>query len=89
MLTVPMRTHGFAYMAAILVRLIRSGHSYIEVPMPLQVRQHGQSKAFRLNNIVSVLRTLTALFWEVRIRDRRQYPGPMPHGGWETGLLSK
>lgn len=87
--TVPMRTHGFAYMAAILVRLIRSGHSYIEVPMPLQVRQHGQSKAFRLNNIVSVLRTLTALFWEVRIRDRRQYPGPIPHGGWQTGLLSK
>ncbi len=72
---VPMRTHGFAYMAAILVRLIRSGHTYVEVAMPLQARQHGRSKAFRLKNILSVLRTLGELFWEVRIRDRRKYAG--------------
>lgn len=72
---VPMRTHGFAYMAAILVRLIRSGHTYVEVPMPLQARQHGRSKAFRPKNILSVLRTLAELFWEVRIRDRRKYAG--------------
>lgn len=72
---VPMRTHGFAYMAAILVRLIRSGHTYVEVPMPLQARQHGRSKAFRPKNILSVLRTLGDLFWEVRVRDRHKYAG--------------
>jgi len=73
--SVPMRTHGFAYMAAILVRLIRSGCSYVEVPMPLQARQHGRSKAFKPKNIASVLRTLGGLFWEVRVKERRKYTG--------------
>lgn len=77
LLSVPMRTHGFAYMTAILVRLIRSGHAYVEVPMELQARQHGRSKAFRLKNILSVLRTLGELFWEVRVRDRRKYASPV------------
>jgi len=75
LLSVPMRTHGFAYMASILVRLIRSGASYVEVPMPLQARQHGRSKAFKLKNIVSVLATIGELFWEVRVRERRKYAG--------------
>ena len=76
--SVPMRTHGFAYMAAILVRLIRLGRSYVEVPMPLQAREHGRSKAFRVKNILSVLGTLAELFWEVRVRDRGKYTGPTP-----------
>jgi glycosyltransferase involved in cell wall biosynthesis len=71
--SVPMRTHGFAYMTAILVRLIRSGCSYVEVPMPLQARQHGRSKAFRLKNIVSVLSTIGELLWEIRVKERRKY----------------
>ncbi len=73
--SVPMRTHGFAYMAAILVRLIRSGYSYVEVPMPLQARQHGRSKAFKPKNIVSVVSTLGELFWEVRVAERHKYAG--------------
>lgn len=71
--TVSMRTHGFAYMAAILVRLIRTGSSYIEVPMPLQPRQHGRTKAFRLRNIISVLRTIAELVWEVHVIHRSRY----------------
>lgn len=73
LLSVPMHTHGFAYMASILVRLIRSGCTYVEVPMPLQPREHGRSKAFRLKNVLSVLRTLAELFWEVRIAHRDRY----------------
>jgi len=73
LLSVPMKTHGFAYMAAILVRLIRSGCSYIEVPMPLRAREHGRSKAFRLKNILSVVGTLIELFWEIRIKEWRKY----------------
>jgi len=73
LMSVPMRTHGFAYMAAILIRLIRSGCSYVEVPMRLQIRQHGRSKAFKLKNIASVLATIASLFWEVRIKDRQKY----------------
>jgi len=73
--SVPMKTHGFAYMASILVRLIRSGHTYVEVGIPLQPREHGRSKAFRLKNILSVLSTIAELFWDVRVRDRRKYAG--------------
>jgi len=75
LLTVPMHTHGFGCLAATLVRLLRSGHGFVEIPYPTGVRQHGRSKAFMLKNIVSVLGTITSLFWEVRIRDRRKYPG--------------
>lgn len=73
LLSVPMKTHGFAYMASILVRLIRSGHGYVEVAIPLQPREHGRSKAFRLRNILSVLGAIAALAWEVYVRDRRKY----------------
>jgi glycosyltransferase involved in cell wall biosynthesis len=71
--SVPMRTHGFAYMASILVRLIRSGCTYVEVPMPLQPRRHGRTKAFRVKNIVSVLSALAELFWDVRVIHRNHY----------------
>lgn len=76
LLSVPMKTHGFAYMAAILVRLIRSGHSYVEVGIPLQPREHGRSKAFRVKNIMSVMGTIAGLFWDVHVRDRRKYTAP-------------
>lgn len=82
--TVPMSTHGFAYMASILVRLIRSGASYVEVPMQLQPRGHGRSKAFRLKNILSVISTLSALFWEVRIRDRHRYQATPLRMEWQA-----
>jgi glycosyltransferase involved in cell wall biosynthesis len=75
LLSTPAQTHGFAYMASILVRMIRSGRSYIEVPMPIQPRQHGRSTALKLKNIISVLSALANLFWEVRVRDRAKYPG--------------
>lgn len=75
--SVPMRTHGFAYMAAILVRLIRSGCSYVEVPMSLQARQHGRSKAFKAKNIASVLSTIGELLWEVRVKERQKYASPV------------
>ncbi len=70
---VPMTTHGFAYMAAILVRLLRAGATYIEVPMRIQYRESGSSKALRPRNIMSVLSTIANLFIEVRIRQRHKY----------------
>lgn len=82
--TVPMKTHGFAYMASILVRLIRSGASYVEVPMQLQPRGHGRSKAFRPRNILSVFATLAALFWEVRIKDRHRYQATPLRMEWQA-----
>jgi dolichol-phosphate mannosyltransferase len=70
---VPLKTWGFAYMAAILVRLLRSGASFVEVGIDISQRSKGKSKAFRLKNIVSVFSALASLFWEVRVKDRGSY----------------
>ncbi len=64
----PMTTRGFAYMAAILVRLIRSGASFTEVGVDITQRTSGRSKAFHPGNVFSVLSAILRLFWEVRIR---------------------
>lgn len=70
---VPMTTHGFAYMASILVRLLKSGASFFEVPMEIRHRQSGTTKAFKVKNIVSVGSEILKLFWEVRVARRSLY----------------
>lgn len=74
--SVPIRSSGFACFAAILIRLILMGHSYIEIPIPTGIRQHGRTKAFRLKNLASVIATVAGLFWDVHVRDRRRYAQP-------------
>lgn len=61
-------TSSFAYMAIILVRSIKSGASYQTMPFLLIARGHGKTKAFRLKNIVSVIKDVLALFWNEMIR---------------------
>ena len=68
---VPVSTYGFAYMTEILVKLLKSGVTFVEVPMILKPREGGATKAFRLKNIISVFKTFLKLFWEVRILRRR------------------
>lgn len=67
---VPVSTYGFAYMTEILVKLLKSGASFIEVPMINRVRERGATKAFRIKNIVSVFKTFLHLFYEVQILRR-------------------
>lgn len=69
----PMKTWGFAYMASILVRLIRAGASYTEAGVHIKPRDTGKTKAFRPKNIMSVLGAIAGLFWEVRVRERGRY----------------
>ncbi|MBI5234582.1 MAG: glycosyltransferase family 2 protein [Deltaproteobacteria bacterium] len=70
---IPMKTHGFAYMASILVRLIKSGANYMEVDVDIQERTSGKTNAFSIKNIASVIKTLIDLFVEVRVRERARY----------------
>lgn len=69
----PMTTWGFAYMAAILVRLLRSGASFVEVGVKIKPRDTGRSKAFRPKNILSVISAIMGLLWDVRVRERGRY----------------
>ncbi len=54
-------SRGYGFQAEVLVKALRKGRTYIEVPMDLMERAHGESKAFRLENAVDVLRTLRRL----------------------------
>jgi len=58
-LTIQSSGHGFQ--AEVLVKALRLTKTFIEVPMVLIEREHGESKAFRLKNAVDVLRTLKRL----------------------------
>lgn len=66
---------SFAYMAAILVRLLKRGHSCVEIGVHLRGREFGRSKAISIRNILSVAHTVLSLFWEVRLKDRCSYRG--------------
>ena len=59
-------SRGYGFQAEVLVKALRKTKTYVEVPMELIERVEGESKAFRMRNVVDVLRTLkllTALEW--------------------------
>ena len=70
---VKISTDGFAFLSEIMVRLIRSGHSYRQIGTPIRERKRGSSKAFRPKNVVSVLKTVCLLFWDVNVVRRKDY----------------
>lgn len=81
---VKITTDGFAFLSEIMVRLIRSGHSYIQIGTPIRDRQHGSSSALRPKNVISVLKTVGVLFWDVNLINRKIYnhsPQALPYTG--------
>jgi len=52
---------GYGFQAEVLVKGLRLTSTYLEVPMDLIERKHGESKAFRWKNFVDVARTLRLL----------------------------
>ena len=52
---------GYGFQSEVLVKSLRRTRTVIEVPMDLIEREKGESKAFRLKNVVDVLRTLKVL----------------------------
>lgn len=59
-------TSGFGFQSAMLVQLIRRGHSFCEVDMYLQPKRVYHSSAVRLKNILSVLGTVWRVWLQVR-----------------------
>lgn len=70
---VPIRTHGFSYQAEALVRLLRSGHSYVQAPMVIKPRDAGASKALRPRNVARVTKSILSLFLHVRLLEGSRY----------------
>jgi hypothetical protein len=52
---------GYGFQAEVLVKCLRLTETFLEVPMDLTEREKGESKAFRVKNVVDVLRTLRVL----------------------------
>jgi hypothetical protein len=50
-----------------LVRTLKAGHSFIEVPMHIQPRRYGQSSALSVRNVVTAAGTIARLFVELRL----------------------
>ena len=60
---------GFGFQPEVLVKCLHATRTFVEVPMDLTERVHGESKAFRMKNVVDVLRTLKVL-WDVERAER-------------------
>ncbi len=58
---------GFFYQAETLIRLIRAGYLYAEVPHFLQRRGFGQTKALSLRSLWNVTRGYFRLIWDIHV----------------------
>ena len=63
--SVNLKSSGLAMVAELLVRLIKSGHTYKEICFEHTGRKNEKSKAFTLKSIVEVTRTVLVLIKDV------------------------
>ena len=64
----PLTTTGFGLLTDMLVRTLKAGCSYVEVPMKIRPRAYGRSSALSLRNVVTTGRTLAILWRDVYLR---------------------
>jgi len=60
-----MSTNGPAYMAEILIQLIKKGVSYIEVPMYIKPRDYGKTSVLKWKNVYLIAETIIRLFFRL------------------------
>jgi glycosyltransferase involved in cell wall biosynthesis len=65
--TVDIKTNSFAYQAEALVKLLRQGHSYVEIPYTSATYDGIFSYAMRPKNLIAVFKALGVLFIDVRL----------------------
>ena len=60
-----LRLNGFFFQADILIRLVKKGYLFAEVPQLLQKRELGKSKAVNLSSFLKVSKNYLTLIWEI------------------------
>lgn len=65
LLSLKLQSTGFFYQTELLIRAIRKGYLYAEVPYALKRRQAGQSKALKLRSLWRVCREYLVMLWAV------------------------
>ena len=63
----PTRRMGFFFQTDILIRLVKRGYLFAEVPYRLRGRKRGKSKAVRLCSLGDLIRGYLNLIWNVNI----------------------
>jgi dolichol-phosphate mannosyltransferase len=61
-------TNSYAFQAEAVLKLIRSGCAYVEVPIPIAASNADHSAAIQPKKIVQVLKTIAALVAEIHFR---------------------
>ena len=61
---------GFSFQLECLVKAVRAGFTFVEVPVRLLERKHGKSKALSLRSLRAVVSDFLRLFVDVRFRNR-------------------
>ena len=62
---VELKAGGFFYQTELLIKCIRQGYLFAEVPYALLQRAAGRSKATSLRSLKNVIKAFASLFWEV------------------------
>jgi len=79
---IEIRTNGFAYQAEALVKLIRAGANYTEIPVAISERSNGKTSAFKLKNIYRVGMAMVTVWFDIhgarRKPTRRIVPRSVP-----------
>jgi glycosyltransferase involved in cell wall biosynthesis len=60
-------TKSIAFQAEILLRLLRNGHSYEEVPIRIQEKKGTITSVFRIKNLLGVMKTVLRVFWDLAV----------------------
>lgn len=65
---IKLKNFGFFYQAELLIRLIRKGYLFAEVPNFLQTRNNGKSKAITLISLIKVMKGYLTLAYDIHIK---------------------
>jgi glycosyltransferase involved in cell wall biosynthesis len=71
-------TEGSTIMPEVVLRLIKTGGTYVEIPLQPQPRTAGSTKTFRMKNLIAVATSIAALSWDINIRGARENKPPHP-----------
>jgi dolichol-phosphate mannosyltransferase len=63
-------TQGSMIVPELVLRLIKAGETYVELPLQPNPRTSGRTKTFRLTNVASVVRSVVRLFIEIQVLRR-------------------
>ena len=64
---VPIRTNSFAYQSEALVKMLRAGCSYVEVPYASRTYDGVFSNAMKPKNLFAVVKALCVMFVDIRV----------------------